>query len=129
MTFKDEANDRLPELNEIDAQTYFYLAKARKKAYEIVQNRDKHISDRLKELLEYGKEVQKDLEEYKEGDDDIDFFEVFNNPEVINQQWVEKVKTKKKNPLKTKSSMSKLQCTFYSNIFLQLFMIMMFYQK
>lgn len=73
MTFKDEANDRLPELNEIDAQTYFYLAKARKKAYEIVQNRDKHISDRLKELLEYGKEVQKDLEEYKEGDDDIDF--------------------------------------------------------
>ena len=61
MTFKDEANDRLPELNEIDAQTYFYLVKARKKAYEIVQNRDKRISDRLKELLEYGKEIQKDL--------------------------------------------------------------------
>ena len=38
MTFTDEANDRLPELNEIDAQTYFYLVKARKKAYEIVQN-------------------------------------------------------------------------------------------
>lgn len=31
MTFKDEANDRLPELNEIDAQTYFYLVKARKR--------------------------------------------------------------------------------------------------
>ena len=43
-----------------------------------MQNRDKRISDRLKELLEYGKEIQKDLEEYKEGDDDIDFFEVFN---------------------------------------------------
>ena len=32
MTFTDEANDRLPELNEIDAQTYFYLVKARKKS-------------------------------------------------------------------------------------------------
>lgn len=118
MTFKDEANDRLPELNEIDAQTYFYLVKARKKAYEIVQNRDKHISDRLKELLEYGKEVQKDLEEYKEGDDDIDFFEVFNNPEVINQQWVEKVKNKKEKPIENEIFNEQIAMYFLFKYFL-----------
>ena len=31
MTFKDEANDRLPELNEIDAQTYFLSCKSKEK--------------------------------------------------------------------------------------------------
>lgn len=99
MTFVDEANDRLPELNEIDAQTYYYLVKARKQAYSIIQNRDKHIKDRLLELLEYGKEIQKDLDIYDEGNDDIDFFEVFDNPEVINQEWVEKVKAGKENKI------------------------------
>lgn len=118
MTFTDEANDRLPELNEIDAQTYFYLVKARKKAYEIVQNRDKRISDRLKELLEYGKEVQKDLEEYKEGDDDTDFFEVFNNPEVINQQWVEKVKNKKEKPIENEIFNEQIAMYFLFKYFL-----------
>lgn len=118
MTFTDEANDRLPELNEIDAQTYFYLVKARKRAYEIVQNRDKHISDRLKELLEYGKEIQKDLEEYSEGDDDIDFFEVFNNPEVINQQWVEKVKNKKEKPIENEIFNEQIAMYFLFKYFL-----------
>lgn len=118
ITFTDEANDRLPELNEIDAQTYFYLVKARKKAYEIVQNRDKHISDRLKELLEYGKEIQKDLEEYKEGGNDIDFFEVFNNPEVINQQWVEKVKNKKEKPIENEIFNEQIAMYFLFKYFL-----------
>ncbi len=99
MTFVDEMNDRLPELNEIDAQTYFYLVKARKKAYDIVQNRDKSIKERMLELLEFGKETQKDLDEYIEGDDDIDFFDVFKNPEVINRQWVEKVNNAKEKSI------------------------------
>ena len=47
----------------------------------------------------YGKEIQKDLDTYDEGNDDIDFFEVFDNPEVINQEWVEKVKTGKENKI------------------------------
>lgn len=118
MTFTDEANDRLPELNEIDAQTYFYLVKARKKAYEIVQNRDKRISDRLKELLEYGKEIQKDLEEYSEGGNDIDFFEVFNNPEVINHQWVEKVKNKKEKPIENEIFNEQIAMYFLFKYFL-----------
>ncbi len=81
--------------------------KARKQAYSIIQNRDKHIKDRLLELLDYGKEIQKDLDTYDEGNDDIDFFEVFDNPEVINQEWVKKVKAEKKIKYQMKYTMSK----------------------
>ena len=91
MSFVDELNDLPPELNEIDAQTYFYLSKARKKAFEIVQDRGLPVNQRLVNLLDFGVEIQKDLEEYNEGGDPIDFFDVFRNPELINPQWLEKV--------------------------------------
>lgn len=92
MRFCDEVIDELPSLNEIDAQTYFYLVKARQRAYEIAQNRDKSIKDRLLELLDFGVELQSDLEEYTQGGDKTSFFDVFINSELINPQWTEKVK-------------------------------------
>ncbi len=91
MSFVDELNDLPPELNEIDAQTYFYLSKARKKAFDIVQDRSLPIYQRLINLLDFGVETQQDLEEYKEGTDPILFFDVFRNPELINPQWLERV--------------------------------------
>lgn len=91
MSFVDELNDLPPELNEIDAQTYFYLTKARKTAFSIVQNREKPINERLIEILDFGAKTQNDLEEYIEGDNEIDFFDVFKNPELINPEWLEKV--------------------------------------
>ncbi len=91
MHFVDELNDLPPELNEIDAQTYFYLTKARKKAFDIVQDRSLPINQRLINLLDFGVEIQQDLEEYKEGDDPTSFFDIFRNPELINPQWLERV--------------------------------------
>lgn len=91
MGFTDEHNDLPPELNEIDAQTYFYLVQGRKKAYSIIQDRSKHIKDRLFDLITLGQELQQDLGEYEEGSDDIPFFDVFRNPELINPEWLEKV--------------------------------------
>lgn len=91
MHFVDELNDLPPELNEIDAQTYFYLTRARKKAFDIVQDRNLPVNQRLIKLLDFGVEIQQDLEEYKEGDDPIAFFDVFRNPELINPQWLERV--------------------------------------
>lgn len=91
MRFVDELNDLPPELNEIDAQTYFYLSKARKKAFDIVQDRSLPINQRLIRLLDFGVEIQQDLEEYKDGEDSIPFFDVFRNPELINPQWLERV--------------------------------------
>lgn len=91
MRFVSELNELPPELNEIDAQTYFYLVKAREKAFSIVQDRTHPIHQRLISLLDFGVEIQEDLEEYQEGSDDIDFFDVFRNPELINPQWIDRV--------------------------------------
>lgn len=99
MSFVSELNDLPPQLNEIDAQTYFFLTKAREKAFKIVQNRSVSVSERLVNLLDYGVEIQKELDDYPEPDDDIDFFEVFNNPELINPQWTEKVNNRKIKPV------------------------------
>lgn len=99
MRFVSELNELPPELNEIDAQTYFYLVKAREKAFSIVQDRTHPIHQRLIRLLDFGVEIQKDLEEYKEGSDDIDFFNVFRNPELINPQWIDKVNSGKVKPV------------------------------
>ncbi|HBN38441.1 MAG TPA: hypothetical protein DD404_02830 [Ruminococcaceae bacterium] len=99
MRFVSELNELPPELNEIDAQTYFYLVKAREKAFSIVQDRTHPIHQRLIRLLDFGVEIQKDLEEYKEGSDDIDFFDVFRNPELINPQWIDRVNSRKVKPV------------------------------
>lgn len=99
MSFTDEFLDELPVLNDIDAQTYFYLTKARKKAFDVVQNRNQPISERLIELLELGEEWQKDLEEYPEPVDNIEFFDIFRNPELINPEWTEKVDNGRIKPI------------------------------
>ncbi len=91
--FDTEINNLPPSLNEIDAETYFFLLTSRKKAYSIVQNQNKSVKDRLIELLDFGLELQQELDDYSEATSGIDFFEVFNNPEVINNEWVEKVKS------------------------------------
>lgn len=99
MRFVSELNELPPELNEIDAQTYFYLVKAREKAFSIVQDRTHPVNQRLISLLDFGVEIQEDLEEYKEGSDDIDFFDVFRNPELINPQWIDRVNSGKVKPV------------------------------
>lgn len=99
MHFVDEHNDLPPELNEIDAQTYFYLTRARKKAFDIVQDRSLPVNQRLIKLLDFGVEIQQDLEEYQEGDNPISFFDVFRNPELINPQWLERVECGSAKPV------------------------------
>lgn len=91
LTFEQEINDEPPSLNDIDALTYFNLLNARKKAYAILQNDDKPLNERLIELLDFGVELQDSLEEYVEGDDEIEFIDVFKNPELINPEWAERV--------------------------------------
>lgn len=91
MTFASECNDELPQLNDIDAQAYFYLKKARERAYEIIKDRSISMKSRLSNLLDYACDVQQDLEPYEQGSDDTSFFDVFRNPELINPEWTQKV--------------------------------------
>lgn len=118
MSFVDEANDLPPELNEIDAQTYYYLVKARKKAFSIVQDRSLPLNERLVKLIDFGTEIQKDLDDCAEGDDDIDFFDVFKNPELINPQWSEKVNGGKIKPVSNEIYNENIACYFIFRYFL-----------
>lgn len=99
MSFTSELNDLPPQMNEIDAQTYFFLVKAREKAFSILHDRTISVSQRLLNLLDYGVELQSDLEEYTDGGDDIAFFDIFRNPELINPEWTEKVNLAKEKPV------------------------------
>lgn len=89
--FETEVNSDLPTLNDIDAEKYFLLYKGRAEAYKIAKDKDKSIRERLNDLLDLGVLLQEKLFPYDEGGDDIAFFDVFKNPELINPEWKEKV--------------------------------------
>lgn len=87
MSFVEEQNDLPVQLNEIDADVYFYLVRARKEAFAMVCNRQIPLPARLLKLIDYGVILQAQLDEYSEGGESIKFTEVFKNPEVINPRW------------------------------------------
>lgn len=89
--FETDINSDLPTLNDIDAEKYFLLYKGRAEAYKIAKDKNKSIRERLNDLLDLGVLLQKKLFPYDEGGDDIAFFDVFKNPELINPEWKEKV--------------------------------------
>lgn len=91
LTFESEMNPDPPALNDIDGETYLLLIKARVEAFRILHNDNVNITERLLNLLDLAVELQKKLDDYKEGTDDTDFFDVFRNPEVINHEWVQRV--------------------------------------
>ena len=89
--FETDINSDLPTLNDIDAEKYFLLYKGRAEAYKIAKDKNKSIRERLNDLLDLGVLLQEKLLPYDEGGDDIAFFDVFKNPELINPEWKEKV--------------------------------------
>lgn len=89
--FETDINSDLPTLNDIDAEKYFLLYKGRAEAYEIAKDKNKSIRERLNDLLDLGVLLQEKLFPYDEGGDDIAFFDVFKNLELINPEWKEKV--------------------------------------
>lgn len=99
MDFTEEQNDLPPQLNEIDGETYYYLFRARKKAFEIVQDRSRPINERLADLLDYAEELQRELDDYPVATDETDIFDVFRNPELINPEWSDRVDNGKIKPV------------------------------
>ena len=89
--FETDINSDLPTLNDIDAEKYFLFLKGRAEAYKIAKDKSKNIRERLNALLDLGVLLQEKLLPYDEGGDDIAFFDVFKNPELINPEWKEKV--------------------------------------
>lgn len=90
-SFTEEMNDLPPTLNDIDARLYFTLLSARKTAYALVQDSTKPLARCLAELLDFAEELQGQIGALPTVTEKIDFRSVFQNPELINPQWPEKV--------------------------------------
>ncbi|MBR3149889.1 MAG: flagellin lysine-N-methylase [Eubacterium sp.] len=117
LRFEEEVTDELPSLNDIDAETYIMLKNARQKAFDILET-DKHITERLRELLELGVSVQQKLGAYEEGGDDIAFRDVFINPELINPEWREKVSNMQIKDIENTSANENITAYFIYKYFL-----------
>ncbi len=118
--FEDEITDELPSLNDIDGMLYYTLIKARKQAYELVKDKSQPINNRLLNLLDFAENLQAEIENYSDGDDDgIDFFEVFDNPELINPEWEEKVKSGSLKPISNSQANENIAMYFLYKYFLQ----------
>ena len=111
--FEEEINSDLPSLNDIDAERYLSLKSKRKEIYTILQNRELHINDRLLKMLD----VSEDLINEKIIDN-IDFFDSFKNPELINQEWEEFVKNAKVTPIENSVSNENIAMYFIYKYFL-----------
>ena len=90
-SFVSEINSLPPSLNDIDAELYFKLFKSREKAYQIILDKTKPLNERIKELLLFGTALQDEIDSYEENNECTEIIEIFKNPEVINNEWVEKV--------------------------------------
>lgn len=120
LTFEEEITDEFPSLNDIDAMTFFKLSKARKTAFSIVQNDDKPLNERLAELLDFGVELQSELDDYAEDcTDDISFIDVFKNPELINPEWEERVNNPTYKNIETNYANENIAAYFIYKYFLQ----------
>ncbi len=118
--FEDEITDELPSLNDIDGMLYYTLIKARKQAYEIVKDKSNPLNIRLQNLLDFARGLQSDIDDYSYGDDEgIDFFEVFDNPELINPEWEEKVNNRTEKPVSNSQANENIAMYFLYKYFLQ----------
>ena len=117
LQFETEYTDELPTLNDIDAEIYMKLKKARQTAFNILSE-DKHITERLRVLLQFGAELQKKLDDYEEANVPISFQDVFRNPELINPEWQQKVDNMQIKPIENTSANENIATYFIYKYFL-----------
>lgn len=118
--FEQEITDELPSLNDIDATLYYTLYKAREQAYSIVKDRSVPINERLKNLLSLTLELQAKINDYPDGSsDDVSFIDVFNNPELINPQWIQRVNNADIKPVSNSVANENIAMYFIYKYFLQ----------
>lgn len=91
--FEEEFNSDPPELNEIDAQTFYVLRKTRDEIIDVLRDGTLHIRERLLKMLEISYFLYEGVHITDEipKSDGLNFFDVFRNPELINPEWEEKV--------------------------------------
>lgn len=86
-----ETDDLPPSLNDIDGELYYKLKKAREKAFEIIRSEELPLGERMCRLLDFCLELQREIGDDHSENVNIEFQQVFDNPERINPQWTEKI--------------------------------------
>lgn len=118
--FEQEITDEPPSLNDIDATLYYTLYKAREQAYSIVKDRSVPINERLKNLLSFTLELQAKINDYPDGSSYyVSFIDVFNNPELINPQWTQRVNNADIKPVSNSVANENIAMYFIYKYFLQ----------
>jgi lysine-N-methylase len=83
-----------------------------------MQNEDKPVNERLSDLLDFAVEFQNEIGDCENLCDNIDFVDVFNNPELINPEWQEKVKNYKLSSVENTLTNENIACYFIYKYFL-----------
>lgn len=117
--FEEEINSDFPSLNDIDAQLYFTLLKARNQAYLTIKDRTLPISKRFCALLQMAYELQQEICPYQEGGEKISFVDVFKNPELINPEWQQKVASPNLKPVENLVANENIAMYFVYKYFMQ----------
>ena len=119
LAFEQEVNSDPPALNDIDALTYMTLKKARKDMLQLLQDDTLTVSERLLRLLDDGTALQKALDDYEEGGEAVAFFDVFDNPELINPEWLNRVQNGAFRPIRDAIENEHIAVYFIYKYFLQ----------
>ena len=118
LSFDTETNADLPTLNDIDAELFIKLKQARTKAFSIIQNSQKPLDIRLCEILNYANKLQEEIGGYNDGGNDVSFEAIFNNPELINPEWQEKVRNIKQKKIENTLANENIASYFIYKYFL-----------
>ncbi|MCR5207526.1 MAG: flagellin lysine-N-methylase [Eubacterium sp.] len=94
-SFEESVDAQPPMLNDIDAADFFSLKKMRDKIYSLLSDRSRHIKDRIISAITLCKEVYYDEKII----DTLTLQEVLTNPELINPEWKERVKSMSEAPV------------------------------
>ncbi len=89
-----------PGINNIDAGLFYELVEIRSELFDIINKKNITVKDKAIKLVRFAGEAQKSIKPGRVGHRDISFFDVLDNDEKINDEWVEKFRHPNEAPIK-----------------------------
>lgn len=91
LNFCEKLTDEPPHFNDIDASLFYELKSARQHAFDIAADPTATTKQKAAQLLQFGKEVQKEIKKPSPAAEKLSFFDVFKYPEFIHNEWLKKL--------------------------------------
>ncbi len=97
--FTENITSEPPGINDIDAGLFYELVEIRSAIFDIINKKNITVKDKAMELIKFAEEAQKSIKPARAGHKKISFFDVLDNYEKINDEWVEKFKNPNDTPI------------------------------